>query len=139
MRLSMLHVNCVLLNVLNRITCLSYICKRECSLCNAKACDQEQIIETFASNSDSAQVFNDLTCTDETPAMLDHAISLIGVDIDEALRVFNNCIRQNAEYIKIQIWINKSKKLDQWFDHECKVGRRKCTKAFEEVQAFVTS
>ena len=100
MRLSILHVNCVLLNVLNRITCLSYICKRECSLCNAKACDQEQIIETFASNSDSAQVFNDLTCTDETPAMLDHAISLIGVDIDEALRVFNNCIRQNAEYMK---------------------------------------
>ena len=46
-------------------------------------------------------------CTDETCAILDEAISLIDLDIDRALEIFNNCIKEKAECMKKQIRIKK--------------------------------
>ena len=57
-------------------------------------------------------------CTEETCAMLDRAIDLIDFDLDEALNLFNSCIKEKAECM------NKSRKPDKWFDWECKVARK---------------
>ena len=51
------------------------------------------------------QTFTSLMCTDEDCAILDEAISLIDLDIDTALGVFNNCIKEKAECTKKQITI----------------------------------
>ena len=84
----------------------------------------EQIIERFVWDNLCAQKFTSLMCTDETCAILDEAISLIDLDIDKALDIFNNCIKEKAECMKKQITIKNGRKLDEWFDWECKVGRR---------------
>ena len=56
-------------------------------------------------------------CTDGTCAILDEAISFIDLDIDKALEIFNNCVKEKAECMKKQIRIKKNgRKLDEWFD-----------------------
>ena len=62
--------------------------------------------------------------TDETCAILDETFSLTDLDIDKALDIFNNCIKEKAECMKKQIRIKNGRKLDEWFDWECKVERR---------------
>ena len=56
--------------------------------------------------------------------ILDEAISLINLDVDKALDIVNNYIKEKAECMKKQITIKNGRKLDEWFDWECKVGRR---------------
>ena len=63
-------------------------------------------------------------CTDEMCAILDEAISLIDLDIDKTFDIFNNCIKAKAECMKKQVTIKNGRKLDEWFDWECEVGRR---------------
>ena len=87
-------------------------------------------------NSGNEQMFTSLMCTDETCAMLGRAIDLTDFDIDEALNLFNSCINEKAECMKKQIRINKSSKLDEWFDWECNC-QEKCLTAFEEISALV--
>ena len=94
---------------------------------------KQQFIEKFVWNSDNEKMFTDLMCTDETCTMLDRAIHFIDIDINEALSIFNNCIKQKAECRKRQIKKNKSKTLDEWFDHECKLGRRNVRKLLKKL------
>ena len=67
----------------------------------------QHIIEKFVWDDLRAQTFTSLMCTDETCAILDEAISLIDLDIDKALEIFNNCIKDKAECMKKQIRIKK--------------------------------
>ena len=98
-------------------------------MCSDEVFQHERIIRRFVWDSLSAQTFTSLRHTDETCAILDEAISLINLDIDKALDIFNNYIKEKAECMKKQIAKKKKKKkngrkLDEWFDWECKVGRR---------------
>ena len=63
----------------------------------------EQIIERFVWDNLCAQKFTSLMCTDEICAILDEATSLIDFDIDKALDIFNNCIKEKAECMKKQM------------------------------------
>ncbi len=94
------------------------------NVCSDEVSQHEQIIEKFVWDNLNAPTFTSLMCTDETCAILDEAISLIDLDIDKALDIFNNCIKEKAECMKKQITIKNGRKLDEWFDWECKVGRR---------------
>ena len=55
----------------------------------------------------SAQTFTSLRYTDETCAILDEAISLINLDVDKALDIVNNYIKEKADCMKKQITIKK--------------------------------
>ena len=131
MHLSIPRVNFVSLDALNRITChlhFRVIFPKE-NVCSDEVSHHQQIIEKFVWDDIRAQTFTSLMCTDETCAVLDEAISLIDLDIDKALEIFNNCTKEKAECMKKQIRIKKKMKkigreLDEWFDWECKVGRR---------------
>ena len=63
----------------------------------------EQITKKFVWHNLNAQTFASLMCTDETCAIPDEATSLIDFDIDKALDIFNNCIKEKAECIKKQM------------------------------------
>ena len=63
----------------------------------------QQIIEMFVWDDIRAQTFTSLMCTDETCAVLDEAISLIALDIDKALEIFNNCTKEKGKCMKKQI------------------------------------
>ena len=109
------------------------------NICNAEACYQEQIIEKFVWNSGNGQVFATYMCTDETCAMLDRVIDLIDFDLDEALYLFDSCIKEKAECMKKQIRINKSRKLDEWFDWECKVARKNVRRLLKKFRRSLHS
>ena len=42
------------------------------------------------------------------------------MDINEALKSFNGCLKQNAGYTK-----RKTKQLDEWYDEECRAARKR--------------
>ena len=73
------------------------------NVCSDEVSHHEQIIEKFVWDNLSAQTFTSLMCTDETCAIPDEATSLIDFDIDKALDIFNNCIKEKAECIKKQM------------------------------------
>ena len=60
----------------------------------------EQIIERFVWDNLSAQSFTSLMCTDETCTILEEATSLTDFDINKALDIFNNCLKEKAECMK---------------------------------------
>ena len=71
------------------------------NVCSDEVSHHEQIIEKFDWDDLRAQTFISRMCTDETCAILDEAISLIDLEIDKALEIFNNCIKK-AECMKKQ-------------------------------------
>ena len=72
-----------------------------------KFLSRSKINERFVWDDVRAQTFTSLMCTDETCAILDEAISLIDLDIDKTLEIFNNCSKEKAECMKKQIRIKK--------------------------------
>ena len=125
MHLSIPRVNFVSLDALDHMPLTFRVIFPKENVCSDEVSQHEHIIEKFVWDNLSAQTFTSLMCTDETCANLDEAISLIDPDIDKALDIFNNCIKEKAECMKKQITIKKNgRKLDEWFDWECKVGRR---------------
>ena len=65
---------------------------------------------------------------DETKEQLRLASSLIGVDVNEALKSFNDCLKQNAEYMKRKTYVNRPKRMDEWYDEECRAARKNVRK-----------
>ena len=62
--------------------------------------------------------------SDETKEQLRLASSLIGVDVNEALKSFNDCLKQIAEYMKRKTYVNRPKRMDEWYDEECRAARK---------------
>ena len=91
---------------------------------HTKVSDEDVFLEKFVWNPANAHLFIDSMCTNETFAMLDHAVSLIDQDINEALYVFDECIRQKADCMKKRIPVYKSKNSEDWFDKECHDSRK---------------
>ena len=63
--------------------------------------------------------------SDETKEQLRLASSLIGVDVNEALKSFNDCLKQIVEYMKRKTYVNRPKRMDEWYDEECRAARKK--------------
>ena len=47
------------------------------------------------------------------------------MDINEALQSFNDCLKQNAEYMKRKTYVNRPKRMDEWYDEEYVIFARK--------------
>ena len=69
---------------------------------------------------DFAQQFIASMHSNKTSKQLCLTWSLTDVDINEALKSFNGCLKQNAGYTK-----RKTKKLDEWYDEECRAARKR--------------
>ena len=65
-------------------------------VCNDEVSQHEQITEKCVCDNLRAQTFISLMCTDGICAILDEAISFIDLDIDKALDIFNNCIKEKG-------------------------------------------
>ena len=71
--------------------------------------------------------------------LTERAIDFIDFDLDEALNLFNSCIKEKAECMKKQIRINKSRKPDEWFDWECKVARKNVRRLLKKFRRSLHS
>ena len=62
------------------------------------------------------------------------ASSLIDVDINEALQSFNDCLKQNTEYMKRKTYVNRPKRMDEWYDEECRAVRKNVRKLLRKFR-----
>ena len=72
--------------------------------------------------------------SDITKEQLSLASNLIDVDINEALKSFNDCLKQNAECMKRKIYVNRPKKMDEWYDEECRAARKNVRKLLRKFR-----
>ena len=86
--------------------------------------DKNECTDKFVWKADYAQQFTESMHSDITKEQLSLASSLIDVDINEALKSFSDCLKQNAEYMKRKIYVNRPKKMDEWYDEECRAARK---------------
>ena len=82
--------------------------------------DKNECTDKFVWKADYAQQFIESMHSDITKEQLSLTSSLIDVDINEALKSFNDCLKQNAECMKRKIYVNRPKKMDEWYDEEFK-------------------
>ena len=78
--------------------------------------DKNECTDKFVWKADYAQQFIEAMHSDITKEQLSLASSLIDVDINEALKSFSDCLKQNAECMKRKIYVNRPKKMDEWYD-----------------------
>ena len=87
------------------------------------------VTDKFVWKADCAQQFIESMHSDKTKEQLSLTSSLIDVESNEALKSSSGCLKQNAEYMKRKICVNRTKRMDEWYDEECKAARKKRQKA----------
>ena len=96
--------------------------------------DKNECTDKFVWKADYAQQFIESMHSDITKEQLSLALSLIDVDINEALKSFNDCLKQNAECMKRKIYVNRPKKMDEWYDEECRAARKNVRKLLRKFR-----
>ena len=90
--------------------------------------DNNEYTFKFVWKADCTQQFIESMHSDETKEQLRLASCLIDVDINEALKSFTDCLKQNAEYMKRKTYVNRPKRMDEWYDEECRAARKNVRK-----------
>ena len=100
---------------------------------NGKFQENDKIItmEKFIWDDAKADEYNDLLCSDELKQKLQDAVNLMDVNVDEALNIFNGCIRQAADSMRKEIGSNKHRRND-WYDYECIISKRNVRKLLKK-------
>jgi hypothetical protein len=99
-------------------------------------CHGNVFVDKLVWQKENVQRFNDSLSTERAHLMLENAIGLIDIDIDVALNVFNDCIREVAACMKKRMRVNGRKKKQDWYDAECKTMKknlRKLLKTFRRT------
>ena len=91
----------------------------------AAQADKNQCIAKFVWKADCAQQLIASMHSDQSKEQLRLASRLTDVDIHEALQSFNDCLKQNAEYMKRKTYVNRPKRMGEWYDEECRAARKK--------------
>ena len=87
--------------------------------------------ERYLWDANHSEEFKENLTQESTRRQLECAIELIDVDVDCALDVFNECLKDVAECMKKRVVVGKKRKQD-WFDYECVMSRRKVRKALRK-------
>eukprot|EP00745_Piridium_sociabile_P007972 TRINITY_DN15335_c0_g1_i4.p1 TRINITY_DN15335_c0_g1~~TRINITY_DN15335_c0_g1_i4.p1 ORF type:complete len:224 (-),score=17.74 TRINITY_DN15335_c0_g1_i4:246-917(-) len=71
--------------------------------------EQNVVIDKFVWNNDYVQQFHDNLYDEECCAKLDTAINCIDIDVNNALNMFNDCMKEIAGCMRKRICVNNSK------------------------------
>ena len=96
--------------------------------------DQTLYIERFEWKEHCAQQFFDALKSDQCKEQIDFATSLIDVDVNRALEIFIDCLKDKAEIMKMRIYVNRPKKQHAWFDKECRDTRQNLRKLLRKFR-----
>lgn len=96
------------------------------------------LVEKYVWNDDFASVFGDVIFSTEMENRMVNAVRLIDVDINEALHVFNDCMKQAAECIKKRVYIGGRVNEDDWYDKECRVSKKEVRKLLNRYRRTLT-
>ena len=95
---------------------------------NDQDCKDEDVhVEKYMWISDNGNIFETELKKEETRVRLEEAIKTIDSDVDLALNMFNNCLKDVATCMKKCSIVKQGKQRQGWFDLECMESRKKCT------------
>ena len=103
---------------------LEFHIERKEEILSTKDCNMNTFIEKFEWKDEFAQSFITAMRSEETKDKLDYAASFIDRDVNVALKLFNEYLKEQAYCMNKRIFINKYKQTDRWFDKECECTKR---------------
>ena len=87
-------------------------------------CENSVTTEKYVWREENANIYIDNIASKECTDILTVAKDLINNDINEALNLFNKCIKDAADCMKSQIRVKNQSKDQTWFDAECRLSRK---------------
>ena len=96
--------------------------------------DDKVFIDKFVWNSDNVEQFKDAMNADDACTMLNDAIQLIDTDVNLALKMFNDCIKDVASCMKKRVCLNGKKKRQDWYDVECRKKKSNVRRLLRKVR-----
>ena len=90
-----------------------------------KILEETVTLEKFVWNEVYADMIGNTFWSKDFEDKMSLAISLISIDINEAINKFNMCLTDAATCMKKRVYVNKKRVSQDWFDYECKNFRRK--------------
>ena len=87
-----------------------------------------EVIVKFKWNADLANDFKSKMASAEVNQVIQHAESLLDIDINLALDTFTSCIKQQAQDMKHIIKIKRKGCKNDWFDNDCWLMRKNVRK-----------
>ena len=89
---------------------------------------KNKFVEKIMWNPDYAQQFIQLLNSPESQLQLRRAVEQIHVNINEALNLFNSCLKEQAVCMTKRIYFSDKKRKNEWFDSECSDARKNVRK-----------
>ena len=86
--------------------------------------DQNLYIERFEWREEYSQCFTDAMNSYDCKKRIDFATDLIDTNINQALKVFTDCLKEKAEIMRKRTYVNRPRKSHAWFDKECRDTRQ---------------
>ena len=106
---------------------------------NPVACDDgvdDYVIEKYVWNEETSHVYHDNLLDENLQTNMNIAFNLIDTNVDAALNMFNNCIKESASCMKKRV-SSRMNVSDDWFDRECVVARRNVRRLLRNVRRSV--
>ena len=97
-------------------------------------CNMNTFLEKFEWKEEYAQSFSSSMNSVDMRVKLDLASSLIDTDVNVALQIFNDHLKEQAECIKKRIHVNRRKQTNDWFDKECECTKRNVRKLLRKFR-----
>lgn len=89
---------------------------------------KNEFMERYIWKSNNAEDFSNKMNSHSTRLKLAEAIDHIPVNVNEALDMFNDIVKQAAECMKETVCMDRVKRHDKWFDQECRIARQNVRK-----------
>ena len=86
------------------------------------------VIQKFVWNDENANIFHDNLCKEETHMKIDSAIEMIDTDINRALDIVNECIKDCASCMTKHVPLEPKTRCGDWFDQECNKSKKQVRK-----------
>ena len=96
--------------------------------------DEGNVVEKFIWNATDDESFKHALNSNETHNRISEAIQLIDRDIDLAVNIFNDCIRNAAVSMKKVFSMSGQNKKEDWYDEECRLKRRLTRRALRKYR-----
>jgi hypothetical protein len=96
--------------------------------------DDNGTCEKMCWNPENHNAFMELLGSKQTEEMLKQAVSLIDSNVNDALKVFNECLHDTAIMMKRLIYCKSRKKEQDWFDSECRLFRKSVRRALRKFR-----
>ena len=91
-------------------------------------------LEKFVWNDEFAQTYFENICSRSFQDKVADATNLIDIDIDQALSLFNECIKDAAERMKKFVSIKNGLKPKDWYDSECHNSKKHVRKLLNKFK-----